>query len=129
MGDTMLSMKNTAPTAQDVASLGRRAAELMEVPRMIDRTLELLFAASGDAEAKGTLSKLRGEVQQHRQALIAKVGAIYSAVYSPEELKALVAFLESSAGKAMRAKQGVVEAKVQETVTAFLQQLIVGNRT
>ncbi|NJM35726.1 MAG: DUF2059 domain-containing protein [Rhodomicrobium sp.] len=112
----------------DILSYGRRAAEAMDVARVLDRTLEMLLAAATDANAKDTLAKLRLQVQSEKQGLIDKVGEIYAAVYSPDELTALVDFLESPAGRAMRSKQQDVEAKVQQATTEFLQGLIIGNR-
>jgi hypothetical protein len=112
----------------DTLSYGRRAAEVMDVARVLDRTLEMLLSAANDENAKETLARLRLQVQSEKQGLIEKVGQIYAEVYTPDELTALVDFLESAAGRAMRSKQQDVEAKVQQATTAFLQGLIVGSR-
>jgi hypothetical protein len=112
----------------DTLSYGRRAAEAMDVARVLDRTLEMLLSAATDENAKETLARLRLQVQSEKRGLIEKVGRIYAEIYTPEELTALVDFLESAAGRAMRSKQQDVEAKVQQATTAFLQGLIVGSR-
>ena len=108
----------------DAADYGRRAAEGMDVARVVDRTLEMLLTAAGDPEVRDSLSMLQAEVRKEKTALIDKMGKIYASVYTPAELKPLVEFLEGPAGRAMRAKQGEVEARVQEATTEFLQDLI-----
>ncbi len=52
-----------------------------------------------------------------------QVAEIYASAYSIDELKALVAFLESPAGEAMRKKQPDVESRVRQATMAFLQSL------
>jgi hypothetical protein len=107
----------------DAVDFGRRAAAGMDVTRVVDRTLELLFAAADDPQVRETLSMLRVEAQAEKHRLIDSIADIYAEVYAVDELKALVAFLEGPAGRAMRAKQGEVEARVQHATTAFLQDL------
>lgn len=103
---------------------GHRAAEAMDVPRVLDRTLEMIFSASQDPNAKETVAKLRQKAQENKEEFLLRVAEIYSSVYTPENLIALVEFLESSAGRAMREKQLEVEQKVKKATTEFLQSLV-----
>lgn len=124
----MVSLNKKNIPEKDLSVLGRRAAEAMDVVRIMDRTLELMFAASTDVNAKEMLSSLRSKLHTEKEALIGRVGKIYEANYTSGELSALADFLESNAGKAMRAKQGDVESQIQQSTTEFLQSLITGNR-
>lgn len=108
---------------QDMLAYGRRAAEAMDVPRVLDRTLEMIFASSQDQNAKDAVTKLRLKAQVHKEEFLSRVAAIYASVYSADNLKALVDFLESAAGKAMREKQVEIEQKVKVATTEFLQGL------
>lgn len=105
----------------EVSSLtyGHRAAEAMDVPRVLDRTLEMIFSASQDPNAKDTVARLRQKAQDNKEEFLTRVAEIYSSVYTPENLKALVEFLESSAGRAMREKQVEVEQKIKKATTEF----------
>lgn len=124
----MISLNDKNTSQKDSSLLGRRAAEAMDVVRIMDRTLELMFAASTDVNAKEMLSSLRSKIHAEKEVLVERVGKIYEATYTAGELGALVDFLESDAGKAMRTKQGDVESKIQQSTTEFLQSLITGNR-
>ncbi len=117
-------MWRTRNTDTDPLSHGRRAAEAMDIPRVLDRTLEMLFGSSNEPDARAAVTKLRATVQDHRAELVAKVAEIYAAVYHPDHLKALVEFLESPAGQAMRAKQADVEERVRRATQEFLQTIM-----
>lgn len=106
---------------------GHRAAEAMDVPRVLDRTLEMIFSAAQDPNAKETVTKLRQKAQENKEQFLIQVAEIYSSVYTLEHLKALVEFLESSAGRSMREKQVEVEQKIKQATTEFLQSLVKEN--
>jgi hypothetical protein len=120
----MISVMKNRAGEFDATAYGRRAAAGMDVARVVDRTLEMLFAAAQDPHIRDSLLVLRSDVQQQKEALIDKMADIYASVYTAEELKALVEFLEGPAGQAMRAKQSEVESRVQRATTEFLQDLV-----
>jgi hypothetical protein len=120
----MISFMRDGNREFDATAYGRRAAVAMDVARVVDRTLEMLFTAAEDAQVRDSLALLRGEVQREKESLIDRMAGIYAGVYSAEELKSLVEFLEGPAGQAMRAKQSEVESQVQRATTEFLQEIV-----
>lgn len=103
-------------------TLGQRAAIAMNVARQLDRMLEAV-SATALPQAASEIQTVRAKLFQNSARLAALVGDIYSEVYTPAELEALVGFLESPAGQAMLEKQPQVEQKVQQASAAFLQGL------
>lgn len=119
--------KRDDPSNKDMLAYGRRAAEAMDVPRVLDRTLEMIFSSSQDQTAREAVTKLRLKAQANKDEFLSRVAEIYASVYSAQNLKALVEFLESPAGQAMRDKQVEVEQQVKKATTEFLQGLVKQN--
>ncbi len=119
--------KKDEPSNVDKVSYGRRAANAMDVPRVLDRTLEMIFSSTQDPDARSAVTKLRLKAQEHKDEFLNRVAEIYASVYAFEDLTALVTFLESPAGRAMREKQSEVEQQIKRATTEFLQGLVKQN--
>jgi hypothetical protein len=102
---------------------GRRAAEALDVARALDHTLEMLLSSQTNQIQRDEFTRVRLLALTHKEEFIMQVAEIYASAYSIDELKALVAFLESPAGEAMRKKQPDVESRVRQATMAFLQSL------
>lgn len=116
--------KGADGSRDDPRSLGRRAAEALNVSLVLDRTIYSLLQATTDPEALEGLAQVRILALMHKEKYIEQVAEIYAAGYSLDELKALVSFLESPAGESMRQKQPAVEDRVREATTGFIEAIM-----
>ena len=108
----------------DDQSYGRRAAEAFNAALILDHSIEMILTSETDQNTRDEITRMRILALMHKEKFVTQVGEIYASAYSLDELKALVAFLESPAGQAMRKKQPFVEGRIKHAVTAFLESIM-----
>jgi hypothetical protein len=105
-------------------SYGRRAAEALDVALVLDRSLDMLLMSETNQVPRDEITRVRILALTHKEKFITRVAEIYASAYTIDELKALVAFLESPAGQAMRKKQPDVEGQIRQAVMGFLDSIM-----
>jgi len=100
------------------------AAEALDVALVLDRSLDMLLLSETNQIPRDAITRARILVLTYKEEFITRVADIYASAYSLDELKALVAFLESPAGEAMRKKQPDVEGRIRHATMAFLESLM-----
>jgi hypothetical protein len=107
----------------DLHSYACRAAEALNVALVLDQCIYMLLQSETDQASRDQITMVRILALKNKEKFITQVAELYASAYSLDELKALVAFLESPAGEAMRKKQPGVEGRIRETTMAFLNSL------
>jgi hypothetical protein len=108
----------------DLRIYGRRAAEAMDAAVALDRSIYELIGSETDKATRDELTMVRILALKRREEFVTQVADIYASAYGLDELKTLVAFLESPAGEAMRKKQPDVEVRIRQATTAFLDSIM-----
>jgi len=116
--------KSEGVESTDPNVLGRKVAEVTGADRALDQTLERSFAAAPGPVDQAAITKLRLAVASRRDEYMERVGAIYAASYTVSELKALLEFFESDAGRAMRTKNAELQPKLIALTQQFLRDIV-----
>lgn len=129
-----------AAFAQDNAAklaLAREAIAAMQADKMFDgmaaqmKQMAAQFSplpADATQEQRQKAEELQGKIMDlsmnEAKAMIGKMDAIYAAVYSEAELRAMLTFFKSPEGQSMMAKQPQVMAQIMPLMQEMQQNLM-----